>query len=191
MPGLVLGFHGCDRSHGEAVLSSGKHLRTSSNSHDWLGEGIYFWENDPWRAHDWAWEAKLKPAQVAGSIDEPFVVGAIIDLGHCCNLLDLERSEELERAFNFISQIYAAAGRPMPENDLGPDRVRRYRDRIVVKAMHDLRREEGLTPFQSVRAAFFEGPELYENAGFRKKNHIQIAVCDPNCIKGYFRLPGL
>ena len=24
------------------------------------------------------------------------------------------------------------------------------------------------------------------NAGFAEKNHIQICVCNPNCIKGYF-----
>jgi hypothetical protein len=27
---------------------------------------------------------------------------------------------------------------------------------------------------------------LYLNAGFREKNRIQICVCNPNCIKGYF-----
>jgi hypothetical protein len=57
--------------------------------------------------------------------------------------------------------------------------------------MHDLRNSQKLPAYQTVRAAFFEGAELYPNAGFRKKNHIQIAVCDVACIKGYFRLPGL
>ena len=33
---------------------------------------------------------------------------------------------------------------------------------------------------------FFEGKDLYENAGFKEKNHIQIALRNPNCIKGYF-----
>ena len=39
--------------------------------------------------------------------------------------------------------------------------------------------------FDSVRGVFFEGDDLYENAGFKEKNHIQIAK-NPNCIKGYF-----
>jgi hypothetical protein len=38
----------------------------------------------------------------------------------------------------------------------------------------------------SVRGVFFEGTDLYDNAGFKSNNHIQIAVRNPNCIKGYF-----
>jgi hypothetical protein len=40
--------------------------------------------------------------------------------------------------------------------------------------------------FDSVRGVFFEGEDLYQNAGFKSKNHIQIAIRNPNCIKGYF-----
>ena len=42
--------------------------------------------------------------------------------------------------------------------------------------------------YDSVRGVFFEGNELYKNAGFREKNHIHIAVINPNCIKGYFKV---
>jgi len=38
----------------------------------------------------------------------------------------------------------------------------------------------------SVRGVFFEGKDIYKNAGFKEKNHIQIAIKNPNCIKGYF-----
>ena len=38
---------------------------------------------------------------------------------------------------------------------------------------------------------FWEGQKLYPNAGFREKNHIQICVCNPNCIKGYFLPRGI
>jgi hypothetical protein len=36
------------------------------------------------------------------------------------------------------------------------------------------------------RAAFWEGETLYEGAGFRRQNHIQIAVINLECIKGVF-----
>jgi hypothetical protein len=51
--GLVLGFHGCDQSVRDKVVASksGK-LRPSSNNYDWLGNGIYFWENNCKRALD-------------------------------------------------------------------------------------------------------------------------------------------
>ena len=38
---------------------------------------------------------------------------------------------------------------------------------------------------------FWEGHSLYPNAGFAEKNHIQICVCNPNCIKGYFLPRGI
>lgn len=33
---------------------------------------------------------------------------------------------------------------------------------------------------------FWEGAPTYPTSGFREKNHIQISVLNPNCIKGYF-----
>ncbi len=49
-PGVIYGFHGCDRRVGEAVLASHtQHLKSSKNDYDWLGHGIYFWEASPER----------------------------------------------------------------------------------------------------------------------------------------------
>lgn len=45
-PGLVFGFHGCDQAVADAVIQSKDVLRPSKNSYDWLGHGIYFWENN-------------------------------------------------------------------------------------------------------------------------------------------------
>jgi hypothetical protein len=36
---------------------------------------------------------------------------------------------------------------------------------------------------------FIEGAPIYEGSGFFEKTHIQIAVCNPDCIKGVFRVP--
>jgi hypothetical protein len=44
----------------------------------------------------------------------------------------------------------------------------------------------GLNPFDSVRGVFIEGQPLYPGAGFHDKNHIQICIRNPNCIKGLF-----
>ena len=41
--------------------------------------------------------------------------------------------------------------------------------------------------YDSVRGVFFEGNELYPSAGFREKDHIQIAIINPNCIKAFFK----
>ena len=72
---LVFGFHGCDRSTYEKVISGAEDLSPSRNNYDWLGGGVYFWEQNLDRAEQWAQELKER-----GKIDEPAVIGAVIDL---------------------------------------------------------------------------------------------------------------
>ena len=40
------------------------------------------------------------------------------------------------------------------------------------------------------RGLYANRPNLTK-AGFAEKNHIQICVCNPNCIKGYFLPRGI
>ena len=58
LPNLVIGFHGCDRSVFERVVFRGEPFVKSQNEYDWLGHGIYFWENDEKRAYEWALSLK-------------------------------------------------------------------------------------------------------------------------------------
>lgn len=59
-------------------------------------------------------------------------------------------------------------------------------DCAVIENLHDERVMLNLKPFDSVRGVFVEGKELYPGAGFNEKNHIQICIRNPNCIKGFF-----
>ena len=63
------------------------------------------------------------------------------------------------------------------------DRLLRRLDCAVIENLHTLNTEN---PFDSVRGVFVEGDPLYEGAGFNEKNHIQICVRNPNCIKAFF-----
>ncbi len=65
------------------------------------------------------------------------------------------------------------------------DFKKRELDCAVIRFTHQLAEKKG-TYFDSVRAAFLEGEPLYPGSMFRKQNHIQIAVINPNCIKGIF-----
>jgi hypothetical protein len=56
----------------------------------------------------------------------------------------------------------------------------------VIETVHTFKHQTGQSPFDSVRSVFYEGNELYPNAGFREKDHVQICVRNPNCIKGFF-----
>ncbi len=61
--GLVLGFHGCDKSvRDKVVIEKGVLLEPSGNDYDWLGGGVYFWENNYVRALDFAKFLKDNPA---------------------------------------------------------------------------------------------------------------------------------
>jgi len=66
------------------------------------------------------------------------------------------------------------------------DLVIRYLDCAVIESIHQFNKDKGKEEFDSVRGVFFEGDDLYPNAGFKKDNHIQIAIRNPNCIKGFF-----
>ena len=42
---LYLGFHGCEKQLAMEILLQKKDFHQSTNDYDWLGSGIYFWEN--------------------------------------------------------------------------------------------------------------------------------------------------
>ena len=180
---------------GEAVLADPKsHLMPSTNEYDWLGEGIYFWENDPNRAWEFASEVSAKPHLSKGYIKTPFVVGAVIDLGLCLNLLDRRGLDEVKKSHEILKQIHDSSNTPIPVNK-GKDKGQRFLDCAVIQSLHnsrsDLNRQtksKGKYPaYDTTRAAFPEDDELYVGAGFRAKNHVQIAVRSLSCIRGYFR----
>lgn len=183
-PGLVLGFHGTERKTVSKVVGQRRrtHLTPSQGKNEWLGHGIYFWENDPQRALEWAENGKPKKP-----IAEPDVVGAVLDLGLCLDLTTRTGLDELAEAYRTLRDIYAQAGFNLERNTGGEDKLNRELDCQVIQALHDYRKQRKQPPYDSVRSPFPEADELYAGAGFRAQNHIQIAIINPACIKGYFR----
>ncbi|MBU1690630.1 MAG: hypothetical protein KKD65_07820 [Gammaproteobacteria bacterium] len=190
---FILGFHGCDQSVGEAILrGKTSHLKPSTNDYDWLGHGIYFWEGNPQRALDFAIQRAKGGSNSKGSIKKPFVLGAIIDLKHCLDLLDSSGLQQVADSHTLLKKSFESLGFDLPVNKGNKeDLTQRFLDCAVIDLLHSFRKEEKLDRFDSVRAAFWEGADLYPNAGFKSHNHIQICVCSSACIKGYFRpIPG-
>lgn len=183
-PSFVLGFHGTDASVVDKVVARKiKHLHKSEDTTEWLGHGVYFWENDPARAFEWAKKGKTK-----GAITTPDAVGAVIDLGFCLDLTTMTGLQEVEAAYTILCNIYEQAGLALPQNTVGSDKVRRELDCAVIQALHSARAQRGLEQYDSVRAPFPEDKPLFDASGFRKRNHIQICIIKPEkCIKGYFK----
>ncbi|MDY7230122.1 hypothetical protein [Hyalangium rubrum] len=176
----VIGYHGCDESTVERLLR-GEPFRPSTNAYDWLGSGVYFWEYGPDRALSFAEEQRRR-----GKLKRPAVVGAVLQLGRCFDLLDTRFTEDLADAHREFAAQARAQGLPLPVNrGRTPDRELRYLDCTVLN-WYLLRMIARGTPYDSVRCAFLEGEPVYEGAGIYKKTHIQISICNPTCIVGTF-----
>ncbi len=188
---FVLGYHGCDRVIGEKILSGDQHVKTSTNRYDWLGTGSYFWENSPSRAMEWAGFLRKNPPHHLQKIAEPFVVGAIIDLGNCLDLSDASSLKIVRGAYDQFKKANDLVGTPLPTNEPAVsgdlDLVKRHLDCAVINFVHALRKKGGEREFDTVRAPFNEGKELYPGAKIMNKTHVQICVRNPGCIKAYFR----
>ena len=180
---IVLGFHGCDKKVGERIIKSQtEHLTPSKNDYDWLGSGIYFWLNDPIRAYEWAVQSK--------KVSEPFVVGAIIDLGNCLNLSERVAVRSLRRSYEEVKLSLEIAGKDISEiankrDDKGGFKLLRPLDCAVINNLVETASAMG-TIFDTVYGYFQEGTDAYPGAGIREKSHIQICVRNKECIKGYF-----
>lgn len=186
LPGFILGYHGCDAKVAEQVIAGKRGLKTSQNDYDWLGEGVYFWEHNAQRAFDFAKQMQMRPHPSGQKVNTPAVIGAVIDLGDCLNLLDSSAIGLVRDAYKDLCTAFEEVGEVLPENTGGPDRVDRKLDCAVISLLHRTRAQRGQKPHDTVRAAFFEGKSLYDNAGFAASTHIQVAVRDPRCILGYF-----
>jgi hypothetical protein len=185
-PAFVLGFHGCDKMVGEAILRGRKpHLKPSKNDYDWLGNGIYFWEGDPLRAYQFAVQRAEGGRNSKGDIVHPFVLGAIINLGRCLDLADQSAILKVKKAYQSYKSVKKISGEPLPHN--GRHLKARWLDCEVFNWLHYTREQDGEEPYDTVRGLFWEGSRIYPNAGVNEFNHVQICVRKPACILGYFR----
>ncbi|MRG48587.1 hypothetical protein GFS24_25950 [Chitinophaga sp. SYP-B3965] len=196
-PNLIFGFHGCDAQVRDSLLKNPDVIRISKEPFDWLGHGMYFWENNIERAMQWAIEKKRR-----GTIKDPAVIGAILNLGYCCDFLDSHFIETLKDSHQLMSAFYNQNGISLPvnknaPNDANNDKLLRELDCAVIEFMHegkDIQAKRDLSthgflknlPFDSTRSVFTEGAPAYEGAGIHDKNHIQICIRNMNCIKGFF-----
>lgn len=187
---FVLGYHGCDRTVADRLVN-GDRFAPSENDYDWLGSGIYFWEANPLRALEWARHLRANQARLRrhGDLHYPAVVGAVIDLRRCLDLLSASGIEAVKLAHASFLDLAKTAGIELPRNSGGSDLLSRKLDCAVINHLHQIRREKGLPETDTVRGVFIEGDRIYEQSGFFAKTHIQVCVLNADCIRGVFHVP--
>jgi hypothetical protein len=179
-PSFVLGFHGCEREIGERVLAGEATLLDSTNDYDWLGRGAYFWENNPQRALSFATNAQKR-----SSIKNPFVIGAVIDLGRCLDFTTESALREIRQTYLWLEAASKEkGGQPLRKNK---PYLRRL-DCQVIDALHTFREFTEAPAYDSVRSPFWEGERLYAGTDFMHETHVQLAIRNVKSIKGYFRV---
>jgi len=178
-PNLLLGFHGTDIETATKVIEGNNDLIPSMNTYDWLGHGIYFWENNEKRAWDFA-EKIVKEGKI------PAVIGAVIDLGYCMDLIDSAYLEELQEDYSFFKEAIGDGDMPQNKVTKSGEVMKRDLDCAVIQYAHLINLKTEQPAYDSVRGVFWEGDILYPGTTLREKNHIQICIRNSNCIKGYF-----
>jgi hypothetical protein len=155
---IVTSYHGTNAVRAEEILRT-QRIKPSENVWDWIGHGVYFWENAPLRAWQWA-EKKYG--------DEAAVVVADVKLGVCLDLTDTRYTSILKFAHQRLVQLHAARGEVLPENR----GKARYLDCLVVNYVA----EQILRDVETVRATFLEGDPIYSGSAFFTQSHIQVCV---------------
>ena len=149
-------------------------FRLSQNDYDWLGDGVYFFQDGSLRAWQWARERHG---------DDAAVIGADIRLVNCMDLLDVGWNEVLSDAYDRYLASLKKTGQMIPTQYGGAHQL----DREVINYAVGSLREVGIR-IACVRAAFREGRPAYTGSAFYNRSHVQIAVREPEyCIRRIWR----
>lgn len=184
---FVNGYHATARKNGIDILQN--HFRQSVNETDWLGDGVYFWQDAPRRAWEWGLSGQKRQSdrtdEAAPVIDEPpLVIGAriLLPLDNTLDLLDTKWHRELTQRYLALLHSTLNAGcspedfdeRFRQSGDLERPVPRRL-DRLVINSLVEELTAQGRQVL-AVRAPFPEGRRLYPDSALRTRSHVQIAV---------------
>ncbi|MGD0679808.1 MAG: hypothetical protein ABSC94_30860 [Polyangiaceae bacterium] len=169
----VVAFHGT-RKATAAKLIEGEPFGPSTNDDDWLGHGIYFWEYAPQRAWEWARQRYDE--------DSAAVVGALVRLGRCLDLLDPSNAQLLRASQSDLAESLEREGEKLPRNVLS----NKYLDCAVFNWLYEGLAEQGYQ-VETSRAVFVplkKGglPRMWSHSGVFEGAHIQLCLREPRNI---------
>ena len=149
-------------------------FQLSRNAYDWLGDGVYFFQDGPLRAWQWAREQHE---------DDAAVIGADIRLVDCMDMLDLSWVDVLRDAYDEIVSQLEEEGQAIPRQSAGAHPL----DRDVINYAVSVLEDSG-THISCVRSVFQEGQPIYPGSALYALSHVQIDVRDTEtCIRRIWR----
>ncbi len=164
---LLYGYHGTRKQSAQTILVEGFH--PSRNPYDWLGDGVYFFEDAPLRAWEWARERFGHEAAV---------VGASVRFQDEMDLLDIGWANDLAQAYSAFVNVMEEIGQPLPHQTSGAHRL----DRAVINFAVEQLRSRGIS-VRMVRGVFIEGQPVFPDSALYERAHVQIAVRDTQMIE--------
>jgi hypothetical protein len=166
----VYGYHGTSQARAASILEGG--FLASDNDYDWLGTGIYFFQDAPVRAKQWA--EQQHP-------ESPAVLRALLRLENCIDLFDVVWQSLLKEIYVSFVEQYKIRQQPVPTQK--PDRSKAHRlDCSFFNYSIDFVASQGFV-VESIRAAFIEGSRLYPDSAIFDLAHVQIAIRKPSLIQ--------
>jgi hypothetical protein len=167
----VVGFHGTTAKVADALVA-GEPFVASDSINEWLGRGVYFWEYAPKQA--WWWAKRLR-------YPNPAVVGAMIRLGNCFDLLDSRNVEALRKAKDGMIKMMRREKIEIPKNR----RIYKSLDCAVFNSFYQQVEDEGEPKIDTARAAYVpteSRKRIWEASWIYRDTHIQLCVREQNNI---------
>ena len=169
----IIGYHGTDADTAEE-LTKGADFAVSENIDDWLGHGIYFWEYAPKQA--WWWAKKYKHHV------QPAVVGAMIRLGRCFDLLDSTNVKELRKFHDTLLNQWQSSGLEVPENGNQHKKL----DCAIFNAFYTC--DPSVETCRAVYVPTDSKKRVWKRSWIYEEAHIQICVRNPGNILAVWRV---
>jgi hypothetical protein len=172
-PVRIYGYHGTSREAANRIIQQG--FRESTNDYDWLGTGVYFFQDAPMRAPAWATE--LYP-------DDPAVIRSLIRLENCIDLLDLNWFPLIRNVYNAFVDNLRTSNLPLPRQN--PSRSKAHRlDCAYFNYITEVLSSQD-QKVDAIRAVFLEGDRIFPDSAIFDLAHIQIAIRNNDLIEANY-----
>jgi hypothetical protein len=175
---IVTGYHGTTQQRAEQILSHG--FRLSTNPWEWLGDGVYFWQDAPTRAVVWSEEWSKRSLAGTGDLA---VLRCTLRLEDCLDLLDVKFSDVIrELSGDFLQLLQSKPNVPKLVNyRTGAKRGRHELDAAFFNYLVAYLAEKNFA-VRCLRAAISEGEPILPGSPICYRSHVQICIRDVNLI---------